>query len=444
MNDFHEAALSLSDNLVAFDATINPSGKRELPEGWTAFAPNPVLAPRFGAAVDEAGRPYLWAEGNGRRECFGCLKRQVHLAARKTYRFRVELEAEGLDDLNRNLVHGVFAPAPDGFNNGIIAYKRTEQGAVGEAVFQGPSEETDAEVRLYFRFSPVGRVRWNVVSLQEAQPLPERIVRIACSWAPGDLGHWGRWLDEAGRRGVDVALLPEAFDGREPGEAQTLDGPAPGLLASKAAQWSMYTCGSFYEQRGDLVFNTAPLFDRRGQLVGAYDKNQLYDPELDLGVTPGVGFPVFSADFGRVGIIICYDSWFSEPVRVLAYKGAELVLFPNAGYDAELMPARAADNGIWLATSSLNCPAGVWDPGGTRAGELAAEPTRFAASSICAYERDERLRMVIAAVDLSRGVSPHWWGGPMLSAPGSRRVRQTLIDPIEDEVAREARRWWQP
>ena len=112
--------------------------------------------------------------------------------------------------------------------------------------------------------------------------------------------------------------------------------------------------------------------------MGVYDKNMLFDPELDNGTSPGVGYPVFETDFGKVGIIICYDSWFPEPARLLGYKGAELLLFPNAGYYRELMPARASDNGLAIAVSSLNCPAGVWDSGGNQAGESKPEETRFA------------------------------------------------------------------
>ncbi len=50
--------------------------------------------------------------------------------------------------------------------------------------------------------------------------------------------------------------------------------------------------------------------------------------------------------------------------------------------------------------------------------------------------------MIVATVDLARHYSPAWHGGPMRSAPGGRRVRQRLIHPIEDDVAREASRWW--
>ncbi len=432
----------ISRNLITGECASGEAAIGDkLPAGWKAFAPNPVLAPQFSGDADPAGRPCLSAQGNGRAECFGFLSRQVDLKPGKTYRLGVHFHTEGLGDVNRHLVHGVFGRPTDRFNEGVICYREASDGIQGERVFRGPAEEMEAEVRLYFRFSASGRVRWDWVSLDECEPIPRRLVRIACSWGTGDLAAWSGWLDAAGRRGVDVALVPEAFNGADPAHAQPLEGEAASLLAEKAARWRMYVSGSFYEQRGDIVLNTAPLYDRSGVLVGTYSKNQLYDPELGQGVTPGRGYPVFRTDFAVVGIIICYDGWFPETVRLLAYKGAELVLFPNAGYYAGLMPARAADNGVWLATSSAHGPAGVWDPSGSLAGEVGPEPTRFAACSFQAVERDEAQRLLVVTVDMSQRYSPHWWGGPMLSAPGARRVRQTLIQPIEGEIAAEAARW---
>jgi predicted amidohydrolase len=430
-------------NLIA-NGDFSRGSDAQLPEGWEAACPNKALAPSFERVRNPDGTASLRGRGNSRPECFGYLRCPVHLAGGKTYRLRVRLRHEGLDDLNRHLVHGVFADKPESFNDGIFAYRKEGPWAIGDRRFPGPDQDTDdAEVRLYFRFSPNGAVWWDRVSLQECEPIPPRPLKIACSWGRNTVDAWGEWLDEAGRKGTDVALLPEMFDDVPPAQAKTMDGPAARFLAQKAAQWHLYTCGSFYERRGDLVLNSAPLFGRDGQLVGIYSKNQLYDPEEDDGVTPGVGFPVFRTDFGRVGIIICYDSWFPETTRLLAYRGADLVLFPNAGYFTGLMPARAADNGVWIAVSSLNCPAGVWDPAGACAGELDANPTRYAPSSVLAFERDERHRMLIATVDLSRRYSPAWWGGPMRSAPGGRRLRQTLITPIEEQIAREAERWWE-
>ena len=410
-----------------------------LPEGWEAVYPNPALAPIFKLVLGAESRPVLEACGNGRRECLGYVRHPVRLEGGKTYRLRVRLRFEGLEDLNRHLVHGVFAD----FNDGIFSYRREGEGVIGEGRFPAGDKSCDGEVRLYFRFSANGKVWWERVSLQECPPIPPRLVRVACSWGKGDLDDWRAWLDRAGERRADLALLPETFNGPWVQIAEPLDGPVGQLMAEKARQWRMYVSGSFYERRGDLVLNTAPLFDREGRLVGSYSKNQLYDPEEDEGATPGVGFPVFQTDFGKVGIIICYDSWFPETVRLLAYKGAELILFPNAGYFTGLMPARAADNGVWIAVSSLSGPAGVGDPGGACAGEIEPNPTRHAPSSILAVERDEIGRMLLVTLDLSRRYSPHWWGGPMRSAPGGRRLRQTLIEPIEEEIAREARRWWE-
>jgi predicted amidohydrolase len=415
-----------------------PDSGGALPTGWEAICPNPALAPRFGSGRTGEGALCLTAQGNGRRECFGYLHRAVSLQASKTYCLRVRLQTEGLQDLNRHLVHGVLG---EGFNNLILSYRREDGAIVGEERFPGPDRDLEAEIRLYYRFSANGRVQWEHVSLEECAPIPPRLVKVACSWGQGDLAHWEAWLDRAGEKGVDVALLPEVFNGKPVAQPEPLDGPSGALLARKARQWKMYVSGSFYERRGDLTLNTAPLYDRSGNLVGTYSKNQLYDPEEDEGATPGVGFPVFETDLGRVGIIICYDSWFPETTRLLAYKGTELVLFPNAGYFAGLMPARAADNGVWIAVSSLDGPAGVWDPGGHRAGEMHADPTLYAPCSIQAYEKDDALRMVTATVDLSMHPSPHSWGGPLRSAPGGRRCRQTLIEPIEDEITREAQRW---
>jgi predicted amidohydrolase len=313
---------------------------------------------------------------------------------------------------------------------------------VGEGNFTGPAVAQDGEVRLYFRYSATGKVWWDRVSLEECKPLAPRPVKLAVSWGDGDLKRWERTLDAAGAKGADIALLPELFNGiLEPMKAETEDGPSRKLMAEKARQWNMYVSGSTYVWRGDLVFNTAPLFDRKGNLVGVYDKNMVYEPELDLGATPGQGNPIFQTDIGKVGIIICYDSWFPETTQLLALKGAELILFPNEGYYTELMHARSADNCVFVACSSMNNPAGIWDSAGHLAGDDRPDPTLGAPSSILEYYRDEANGLFMATVDLAKKQSPAEWGGPMRSAPGGRRCRQSCIVPLEQDVTLEARRW---
>jgi len=335
----------------------------------------------------------------------------------------------------------------EAFNEGIFEYHREGDWVVGERSFTGPVSDQDAEVRLYFRYSANGRAIWDFVELIEREPIPPRPVTVAVGWGSGDRKHWAEFLDTAGKLNADIALLPEFCnvsqrDGGKPVAPELIDGPTGRFMAEKAKQWKMYVSGTFRRRDDDLVYNTAPLFDRQGELVGVYDKNMLFDPEMDDGTSPGVGYPVFQTDFGKVGILICYDSWFPETARLLSYRGAELVLLPNAGYYRELIHARAADNGLTIAVSSLNGPAGIWDSGGNEAGEQQPDETRFSPTgAISDYRRLDDVRMLIATIDLAKQPSPHYWGGPMRSAPASRKVRQTLRVPIEEAIAKEARRW---
>lgn len=410
-----------------------------LPDGWSVVAGNPVLKPSFKLISREAGKPQLMAEGNGRRQCYGYVRHPIRIAGGKTYRMQVKFQFSGFQDVDRHLVHGVFT---EKFNNGIFQYTKNGSCMTGEGHFTGPANDEDGEVRLYFRYSPKGKVWWDSVSLEECRSISPRPVKIAVSWGTGDLARWNRWLDAAGAARADIALMPELFNGiLDPMKAETEDGRSWTLMASKARKWKMHVSGTTYIRRGDLVFNSAPLFDRQGRLVGIYDKNMVYEPELDRGATPGEGLSVFQTDIGRVGIVICYDSWFPDTVRLLALEGAELVLLPNEGYYTELIHARSADNGLFIAVSSGNNPAGVWDSGGNQAGEERPDPTCCAPSAILEVQKNERAGLLLVTVDLSKKVSPAWWGGPMRSAPGGRRCRETCMSPLEHQIGVEAKRW---
>ncbi|MBT7595975.1 MAG: carbon-nitrogen hydrolase family protein, partial [Gemmatimonadetes bacterium] len=131
------------------------------------------------------------------------------------------------------------------------------------------------------------------------------------------------------------------------------------MLAKRARQANCYMAAGVLERDGDIVYNSAVLVDRQGKLVGVQRKVHPYWPEEPAGVVPGESFDTFRTDFGVVGFMICYDSWWPESARLLALKGAELVLFPNAGYEPLILPARAIDNNVYILTASLYSPAAV-------------------------------------------------------------------------------------
>ena len=89
----------------------------------------------------------------------------------------------------------------------------------------------------------------------------------------------------------------------------------------------------FFESAGDKYYNSAAVFDT-GRLLGVYRKIHL--PNLPLYheqfyFSPGDGgFPVFETSQGRIGVQICWDNLFPEGSRILALKGAEIILAPTA------------------------------------------------------------------------------------------------------------------
>jgi len=93
---------------------------------------------------------------------------------------------------------------------------------------------------------------------------------------------------------------------------------------------------SLFEKVMDgLYYNTAVIFDK-GEIAGKYRKTHIPD---DPGFyekfyfTPGDKIEPIDTSVGRLGVLICWDQWFSEPARIMTLKGAEILIYPTAiGY----------------------------------------------------------------------------------------------------------------
>lgn len=211
----------------------------------------------------------------------------------------------------------------------------------------------------------------------------------------------------------------------------------------------MYVAGGIVREENDphRLYNTALLFDRQGAPVGSYDKLHPYSPELnEEGITPGTRVPVFKTDFGTVGVMICYDSWFSDVAQLLSLKGAEIILFPNAGYYRSLMPARAADNCVRVVASSWGSGYGVWDTVGREVLNPEADPTHTRAAGVTFKDVVQSevgpLKVLAVSLDLNCSPSPAYNGGTMYSAPGGKRNRHEQKVYLEDQIKKERDRWW--
>ena len=112
-----------------------------------------------------------------------------------------------------------------------------------------------------------------------------------------------------------------------------------------ARELRSYVVGGLYERVGPVVYNTAVLIDRDGKLAGRYRKTHLPREEWEAGITPGDSYPVFTTDFGKIGLMISWDVQFPEPWRELGLQGAELVLMPIWGGSETLLRARVGVQG---------------------------------------------------------------------------------------------------
>lgn len=434
----------LAANLVP-NGDFQQSRIGELPDGWTLHSAAASLTPVF-KMVKRDGERLLMATGDGNPDCVGYISTNAPVTLGKTYRLKVLLRMS--EDLNPH-EHLLFQCFRNNTRNGISQFRRLEDGWVqGDVKIHYPGQgKAEAEVRILFRLSSHGKVWVKNISLVETDPVRPRWVTVACTQGTATLETCRAVLDASGKAGVDLVLLTEYMQGGLLPEP--VPGPSSKLMSEKAREYRMYVAGGIVRKdvQNERLYNTALLYDRQGELAGSYDKLHPYSPELnEQGITPGSRVPVFSTDFGKVGFMICYDSWFTDVARLLSLRGAEIILFPNAGYYRSLMPARSADNCVRIVSSSWNSGYGVWDTVGREVLSPQADPTHKPVVGTTFKNPIQTevgpVKVLTVTLDLNCSPSPAYNGGTMRSAPGGRRNRHEQKVYLEDLIKQERSRWW--
>lgn len=158
-----------------------------------------------------------------------------------------------------------------------------------------------------------------------------------------------RYLDHAARfasdQGCDLLALPEMFccpyDISCFAEyAEPEGGPMWQACSDIARKYNLYfSAGTMPEiDAQGRIYNTAYVFGRDGSQIAKYRKMHLFDIDIKGGqrfqesavLTPGSEIAVFDTEFGKIGLAICFDIRFTELFRLIALKGARLVLVPAA------------------------------------------------------------------------------------------------------------------
>lgn len=385
---------------------VDPTGKLN---SWQFWSPRPDLRPRADVAND--------ADGTALRlkaidfSSFGkWLSRDIPVTAGHFYRFEVLYKPTGI--VNERGSVGVMLtwnksngqPVQRDYVDRISAADHDWRRA--ERTLRAPKEATNVTVELWLRWTAGGSVKFRSPSLietSEPPPLKVRVVttRIPILWGTtvhDNLQSMAQVLDEAGREKPDVVLLTEFFPERGvKGTVYELSEPIPGptteVLARKAREYHTYIIAGMLERDGGKAYDTAVLIDRQGRIAGKYRKVHLPLAEVEDGETPGSEYPVFNTDFGRIGILICWDLFFPETVRIMRLEGAEIVFVPIAGdpgarhYDVTTR-ARALDNGVYLVTSvSDGAASRIVSPDG----EVIAEATDGLATAEIDLRKESRL-----------------------------------------------------
>jgi N-carbamoylputrescine amidase len=155
-------------------------------------------------------------------------------------------------------------------------------------------------------------------------------------------------IADLAKRGAELIVLQELhntlyfcqtecvdiFDMAEP-----IPGPSTEIYGELAKRYGVVIVTSLFERRAaGLYHNTAVVIERDGTIAGKYRKMHIPD---DPGYyekfyfTPGdLGFHPIQTSVGRLGVLVCWDQWYPEAARLMALRGAEILIYPTAiGYD---------------------------------------------------------------------------------------------------------------
>ena len=363
-------------------------------EGWTTWSPREEITPAFDVSAKEgrAGETALKISTDAASDFGAWKKRFTSVAPGKNYRFEAWYKSDGIKHEARSI-----APRLEWLDASskqlrppeyAIAVEEKDGWHRVEIVSPAPEKAAAAEIQLGFGFVKNSSVLWDDVSFGVDDSALDRVVKVATVFhRPRGTKSASESVESfceitkkslSGSVRADIICLPEGITVVGNGKSyydvgESLPGPTSKRLGELAKELKSYIVAGIYEKEGTVLYNTAILVGRDGQIVGKYRKTHLPREEWEAGITPGDDYPVFETDFGKVGLIICWDVQFPEPSRAMARKGAEVLLLPIWGGNETLAKARAIENHVFLVSSSYDMKTFVVDPEGKVLAEASKE-----------------------------------------------------------------------
>lgn len=377
-------------------------------QGWQAWSQREEIAPKF--SVDREvflnGNSSLAISCNGNPAAHGRWERIVSgIHPQSWYRLTACYRAKGVRYERQHVVvrldwldeKGNRADQPEYLTKTTAEadWKRVEE------TFQAPNDARAGKIELNLGWEPDGTVWWDNIQLSEMrQPKGRQVTLTSVFHRPRgnntpeqNVREFCRMLELAAKDRPDIVCLPEAITLVGTGlsyteAAEPVPGPSTQKLSQAAKKSNCYVVAGLLERDGKCVYNSAVLINRAGGLVGKYRKVYLPREEIEGGVTPGDSYPVLDTDFGKVGMMVCYDLQYVDPARAMAAQGAEVILLPIWGGNETLAKARAIENQIYLVTCGYDIPTFVISP----LGDILAQASKEKPIISVVVDLDDRIK----------------------------------------------------
>lgn len=213
--------------------------------------------------------------------------------------------------------------------------------------------------------------------------------------------------------------------------AEPIPGPSTGFYSELAVTNRIVLVTSLFEKRAPgLYHNTAVVFDRDGSIAGKYRKMHIPDDPAyyeKFYFTPGdIGFEPIQTSLGKLGVMVCWDQWYPEAARLMALKGAELLIYPTAiGWEStDTDDEKARQLNAWLISQR---------------GHAVANGLPVIAVNRVGHEPDPSMQ--------TNGIL--FWGNSFVAGPQGEMLAQAsndrpenIVVEVDMERSENVRRWW--
>ncbi|HEC1736912.1 TPA: N-carbamoylputrescine amidohydrolase [Campylobacter coli] len=201
--------------------------------------------------------------------------------------------------------------------------------------------------------------------------------------------------------------------------------------SSVAKKYGVVLLTSLFEKRSaGLYHNTAVVFEKDGSMAGKYRKMHIPDDPCfyeKFYFTPGdLGFEPINTSLGKLGVLVCWDQWYPEAARLMALKGAQILIYPTAigWFDKDEKEEKQRQLGAWL---------------GVQKGHAIANGLYTVAVNRVGFEEDKS--------GAEEGI--RFWGNSFVFGPQGEEIcildseneYIKLVD-IDLERSENVRRWW--